>query len=46
MMTSREQNDLLEEISGYCKKLFFTTAVPECVRTKGLQSRSNICGTH
>lgn len=35
MMTSREQNNLLEEIGGYCKRLFFTTAIPEMCQNEG-----------
>ena len=35
MMSAKEQGLLEEEISGYCKKLFFTTAIPELCRSEG-----------
>lgn len=35
MMTAREQNELIDTISGYCKKLFFTSAIPEMCQNEG-----------
>ena len=35
MMTVKEQSQLEEEISAYCKKLFFTSAIPELCQTDG-----------
>lgn len=35
MMSAKEQGLLEEEISGYCKKLFFTTAIPELCQAEG-----------
>ena len=35
MMTAKEQSGMLDEISSYCKKLFFTTAIPEMCQTDG-----------
>lgn len=35
MMTAREQTELTEEITGYCKRLFFTGAIPEMCQSDG-----------
>ena len=35
MITAKEQNGMIDEISGYCKKLFFTAAIPEKCQTDG-----------
>lgn len=35
MMTAKEQNDMVDEITGYCKKLFFTSAIPDLCQAEG-----------
>ena len=34
-MTAKEQTGILDDINGYCKKLFFTAAIPEMCQTDG-----------
>ena len=42
MMTAREQNELIDTISGYCKKLFFTSAIPEMCQNEGTPKQIQI----
>lgn len=35
MMTAKEQSGMIDDINGYCKKLFFTAAIPEMCQTDG-----------
>ncbi|MCR4653067.1 MAG: hypothetical protein K5744_05165, partial [Eubacterium sp.] len=35
MITAKEQNDMIEEITKHCKKLFFTSAIPEKCQSDG-----------
>ena len=35
MMTAKEQSNLTDEITAYCKKLFFTAAIPDMCQAEG-----------